>query len=126
VEHVLVPPAGRVEAIVTGPNVNAHATLRTLCVDTGAQGDPNPAMILADLRAGPSTAPSSQGIDQKLAPPEYQTIDLSAYQNSPPAFTVVFTEDKNGFYINDQKYEPNAAPMTPGARGHIPALADSE
>lgn len=112
VGHVLVPPAGRVEAIVTGPEAGAHATLRTLCVNTGAQGDPNPAMILADLRVGPPAAPSSQRINRKLAPPEYQTIDLSAYQNSAPDFTVVFTEDKNGFYINDQKYEPNAAPMT--------------
>ena len=112
VGHVLVPPAGRVEAIVTGPEAGAHATLRTLCVNTGAQGDPNPAMILADLRVGPPAAPSSQRINRKLAPPEYQTIDLSAYQNSPPDFTVVFTEDKSGFYINDQKYEPNANPMT--------------
>ncbi|HET6929531.1 MAG TPA: multicopper oxidase family protein [Candidatus Acidoferrum sp.] len=112
VGHVLVPPAGRVEAIVTGPEAGAHATLRTLCVNTGAQGDPNPAMILADLRVGPPAAPSSRRINRKLAPPEYQTIDLSAYQNSAPDFTVVFTEDKNGFYINDQKYEPNAAPMT--------------
>lgn len=56
VQHALVPPAGRLEAIVTGPDAGARASLRTLCVDTGALGDPNPAMVLADLRAGAPAA----------------------------------------------------------------------
>src|SRR6478735_11826302 len=47
--HVLVPPAGRVEAIVTGPPTDSHAALRIRCFDTGADGDSNPAMILADI-----------------------------------------------------------------------------
>jgi FtsP/CotA-like multicopper oxidase with cupredoxin domain len=112
VEHALVPPAGRLEAIVTGPDARAHAALRTLCVDTGSLGDPNPAMVLADLRAGSSTPLIPPKNNRKVAPPEYQSIDLSAYETSQPDFTVVFTEDKNGFYINGQKYEPNAVPMT--------------
>jgi FtsP/CotA-like multicopper oxidase with cupredoxin domain len=107
-----VPPAGRLEAIVTGPDASAHASLRTLCVDTGSAGDPNAAMVLADLRAGASASQAPQGINRKLAPPEYKSVDLQAFENSQPDFTVVFTEDKNGFYINGQKYEPNAAPMT--------------
>src|SRR5437588_6856680 len=49
VGHLLVAPAGRLEAIVTGPPSGAHGTLRTLCVDTGPVGDPNPEMVLADL-----------------------------------------------------------------------------
>ena len=111
VEHALVPPAGRLEAIVTGPDAAAHATLQTLCVDTGAQGDPNPGMTLADLRAGiPARPPEKK--HRKLPPPEYHPIDLGAYQSSKPDFTVVFSEDEKGFYINDQKYEPDAAPMT--------------
>src|SRR5438270_973788 len=47
--HVLVPPAGRVEAIVTGPAADSHAALRTRCFDTGPDGDSNPAMVLADI-----------------------------------------------------------------------------
>ncbi|HET7108374.1 MAG TPA: multicopper oxidase domain-containing protein [Candidatus Acidoferrum sp.] len=112
VEHALVPPAGRVEAIVTGPEAGVHATLRTLCVDTGSAGDPNPAMVLADVRAGASAPQTTAKTNRKPEPPEYKAIDLSAYENSEPDFTVVFTEDKNGFYINDRKYEPDAAPMT--------------
>jgi len=111
-EHALVPPAGRLEAIVTGPDAGAHASLRTLCVDTGALGDPNPAMVLADLRAGVPTPQSPRRNKRKLPPPEYQSVDLDAYKSSEPDFTVFFTEDENGFYINDKKYEPSAAPMT--------------
>jgi len=112
VEHAMIPPAGRLEAIVTGPNAGARATLRTLCVDTGSAGDPNAAMVLADLRAGSPATAAPQRINRKLAPPEYKSTDLHEYENSPPDFTVVFTEDKNGFYINGQKYEPDSAPMT--------------
>jgi FtsP/CotA-like multicopper oxidase with cupredoxin domain len=111
VDRALVPPAGRLEAIVTGPDAATHARLRTLCVDTGTQGDPNPGMVLADLRGG-RLAPPPEKKHRKLAPPEYQSIDVRAYESSEPDFTVVFTEDEKGFYINDQKYEPNAAPMT--------------
>ena len=112
VEHAMIPPAGRLEAIVIGPDAGAHAALRTLCVDTGTAGDPNAAMVLADLRAvSPATA-APQRINRKLAPPVYKSIDLQEHESSPPDFTVVFTEDKNGFYINGQKYEPDAAPMT--------------
>lgn len=110
VEHAMVPPAGRLEAIVTGPDAAAHAHLRTLCVNTGALGDPNPGMVLADLHAGKLALPEKK--HRKLAPPEYQSIDLHAYESSKPDFTVVFTEDEKGFYINDRKYEPDAAPMT--------------
>ena len=112
VDHALVPPAGRLEAIVTGPDAGAHASLRTLCVDTGSAGDPNPAMVLADLRPGSSKPPTPQKTTRKLAPPEYRPLDLEAYESAEPDFTVVFTEDKNGFYVNGQKYEPDAAPMT--------------
>src|SRR5258708_3400051 len=92
VEHALVPPAGRLEAIVTGPDASAHASLRTLSGDTGNAGDPNPAMGLADLRPGASAPPVPQGINRKLAPPEYKTIDLRTYEGSQPDFTVGFTE----------------------------------
>jgi len=112
VEHALVPPAGRLEAIITGSDGSAHASLRTLCVDTGPLGDPNPGMVLADLRAGASAPPKPRRNNRKLAPPEYQSVDLSAYESSEPDFTVVFTEDEKGFYINDRKYEPDAPPMT--------------
>ncbi len=48
-DHLLLAPAGRLEAIVTGPPSGTLRALRTLCVDTGPDGDPNPGMVLADL-----------------------------------------------------------------------------
>jgi FtsP/CotA-like multicopper oxidase with cupredoxin domain len=50
-------------------------------------------------------------------PPAYKRIDLAAEQNAPPRFVVVFTEDKNGFYINGKKFDANAAPMVQAKLG---------
>jgi len=110
--HVLVPPAGRVEAIVTGPQADSHAALRTRCFDTGADGDSNPAMILADVVSAKSpnlkTRPGIGGAPVYVTfPPE----TLKRVEASEPQFVVNFTEDKQGFYINGQKFEMNAGPM---------------
>src|ERR1700751_1079511 len=48
-QHVLLAPGGRAEVIVEGPKPCSTTSLRSLCVNTGADGDPNPAMVLADL-----------------------------------------------------------------------------
>jgi suppressor of ftsI len=112
VEHALVPPAGRLEAIVIGPPASAHSALRTRCVNTGPDGDPNPAMALADIRPGSLAPLAKQEINRDLRPAEYKQIDLRAFETSQPDFVVSFTEDKNGFYINDHKYAPESAPMT--------------
>jgi suppressor of ftsI len=111
VEHALVPPAGRLEAIVTGPAAGAHSTLRTLCVNTGPDGDPNPAMVLADIRPGSSAPLTKQEAHRDLGQPEYHQVDLRAFEGSHPDFVVTFTEDKNGFYINGLKYSPESLPM---------------
>jgi len=117
VDHLLVAPAGRLEAIVTGPPSGAHGTLRTLCVDTGPAGDPNPEMVLADLVppwAGQADGNSATGQAHPLdgRPPIYKTVDVEALKRTAPEFVVNFTEDKNGFYINGQKYSADASPMT--------------
>lgn len=111
VEHVLVAPAGRLEAVVTGPDSTAHASLRSLCVNTGPDGDPNPAMVLADIRPGSSTSRVAQRTNRDLRKPEYKQIDLQAFEQSEPDFVATFTEDKNGFYINKQKFAPDSAPL---------------
>jgi Putative multicopper oxidases len=110
--HVLVPPAGRVEAIITGPPADSHAALRTRCFDTGPDGDSNPAMVLADIVP---TQPSN--LKTHPAPggaPVYITFPpktLKRVEASEPQFVVNFTEDKQGFYINGQKFEMNSGPM---------------
>jgi suppressor of ftsI len=108
--HVLLPPAGRLEAIVTGSSGDTRSRLVTRCVDTGPDGDPNPAMILADIvpqAEGASTAK----ISASSLKPIFKNLDLTAEEKTAPRFTVTFTEDKNGFYINGRKFTPDAAPM---------------
>jgi suppressor of ftsI len=119
-DHLLVAPAGRLEAIVTGPPPGTHRALRTLCVNTGPEGDPNPEMVLADLVQPSSGQPSLNQDDANSSPghaiddrpPLYKPIDVEPLMKAEPDFTVIFTEDKNGFYINGRKYAPDASPMT--------------
>ena len=108
-DHVLLPPAGRLEAIVTGPAAGTPRRLLSGCVDTGPAGDPNPAMVLADIV--PRPAESTTRVLASSRKPELKTLDLAAEEKTPPRFVVTFTEDKKGFYINGEKFEPDAAPM---------------
>jgi len=119
-DHVLVAPAGRVEAIVTGPPAGVQASLRTLCFDTGPDGNANPEMVLADLvdvpqpaHVIPTALPSAQLPVYKPLSPKL----IARLEDSPSDFVVTFTEDKKGFYINDKKYGPSDPPMTSVSAG---------
>jgi suppressor of ftsI len=110
--HVLLPPAGRVEAIVTGPSADSQAALRSRCFDTGPDGDSNPAMVLADIVS--TQPPNLQERAALGGSPVYAIFSpttLKRIEVSEPQFVVIFTEDKQGFYINGQKFEMNAGPM---------------
>jgi suppressor of ftsI len=115
--HFLLAPAGRLEAIVTGPPDGIHSALRTLCVDTGPDGDPNPGMVLADLvqprsdQSSPHRKPEQPHASDNR-PPVYKPVNVESLKKAAPDFTVVFSEDKNGFYINGQKFAMDASPMT--------------
>jgi len=113
--HILVPPAGRVEAIITGPNPGARGSLRSLCFDTGRDGDPNPAMVLADLvniaQPGPELRTTSVHAPLPASRPLSPAL-VTRVEKSSPDFVVHFTEDKKGFYINGRKFSPSDPPMT--------------
>jgi len=109
-DHVLLPPAGRLEAIVTGPAAGTPRHLISRCVDTGPDGDPNPAMVLADI-VPRLAARSTEKVLERSRKPDLKTLDLAAEEKAPPRFVVTFTEDKKGFYINGEKFTPEAAPM---------------
>ncbi len=109
-DHVLLPPAGRLEAIVTGPAAGTLRRLVSRCVDTGPDGDPNPAMVLADIVPRPA-AGAMPKVSESSRKPDLKTLDLAAEEKAPPRFIVTFTEDKKGFYINGEKFTPDAAPM---------------
>ena len=116
IRHVLLAPAGRAEFIVKGPKPGQTTSLRSLCVNTGADGDPNPDMILADLD---TSANGSAPIHSVQAGPYDKAIYKllpnrirDQLERSAPNFTVKFSEDKKGFYINDRKFAPDEEPMT--------------
>jgi suppressor of ftsI len=79
-------------------------------VDTGPDGDPNPALILADV-VPRSEAGSTPKIGESSLKPSFKALDLTAEENTAPRFTVTFIEDKNGFYINGEKFTPDATPV---------------
>src|SRR5258705_3387117 len=109
VDHVLLPPAGRLEAIVTGPAAGTPRHLISRCVDTGPDGDPNPAMVLADIVPW-STANSLAKAAKRSLKTEFKTLDLAAAEKAPPRFTVTFTEDQNRLYLQFVKITTDYAP----------------
>jgi FtsP/CotA-like multicopper oxidase with cupredoxin domain len=129
VDHVLIPPAGRVEAIVTAPERDGHSVFRTRCVDTGPDGDPNPAMVLADIVSAKAIPrPPASAAIPAMPSPASALVDLQPIERGPPVFTTVFSEDKNGFYINGLKFAPDAAPMvraTVGTYQHWKIVSNS-
>jgi len=118
VDHILLPPAGRLEAIVTGPAAGTPRRLISRCVDTGPDGDPNPAMILADIVPRPA-AGSVPKVLESSRKPDFKTLDLAAEEKAPPRFIVTFTEDKKGFYINGKMFTADAAPMVSAKIGAL-------
>jgi suppressor of ftsI len=113
IDHVLVAPGGRVEAIVHGPPSGSRATLKTRCVDTGSDGDANPAMVIADVGPAGDDSPVHR-VPASTAPAIYREPaqqEIQKLESGSPDFTVTFTEDKNGFYINGQKFSMANGPM---------------
>jgi suppressor of ftsI len=113
VDDVLLPPAGRVEAIVIGPPSGSAATLSTRCVDTGPDGDANPAMVIADV-GGPGDHSPMRTVVDSTGLPAHDKVGkalVRALEASTPDFTVTFTEDKNGFYINGRKFSMQDEPL---------------
>jgi FtsP/CotA-like multicopper oxidase with cupredoxin domain len=112
--HIFVAPAGRVEMVVTGPIAGTHATLRTRCIDSGPDGDPNPEMVIADVVSGNPDRPAVREVLATQGLPIYRELptgQIEKFKNSSPDFTVTFTEDKNGFYINGKKFSMDELPM---------------
>jgi suppressor of ftsI len=114
VTHILLPPAGRVEAIVTGPSTGTHSRLLSRCIDTGPDGDANPEMVIADVVTSTQDRSPVREVPVKEGLPIYKktsTEQLDKAEKSTPDFTVTFTEDKNGFYINGRKFSMDELPM---------------
>ncbi|HEX4014912.1 MAG TPA: multicopper oxidase family protein [Candidatus Cybelea sp.] len=111
VNRYVIPVAGRVEFVVTGP-ASGTSELRTLCYNSGPGGDPDPPEILADIRA----PDRSDARDEPAAGPMLPRLGTATVKPLvvPKATTqrlVRLTEDANGFYINGQAFQPDARAM---------------
>lgn len=111
VPSVVVPPAGRVEFVVTGAP-GGVSEFRTLCYNSGPTGDPDPMVVLADLRAPAGRAHSSFRAS-RLRVGAALARDAFSWPLPPVAAnrTVVFSEDDNGMYINGKKFSMSSPPM---------------
>ncbi|MDQ3915733.1 MAG: multicopper oxidase family protein [Actinomycetota bacterium] len=109
----------RMEAIVIGPPAGSYV-LKSLKIDTGPQGDPNPEVVLAEVT-------SSGGASNPVTPEEVADLlpakaeaGLSALLDRrragvvPNPRTFVFSESNDGdtFYINERVYDPDRIDTT--------------
>ena len=130
VSDYVVPPASRIEFVVTGPAAGTTSYLRTKCFDAGAAGPAMPATILAVLNPATSSGGTTlvKRVPKKIVAP-YRfpsrisriaaTAALRAKRplGAQPAFTTtpatraqtLYYSDQNT--INGQTYDPSGAPQ---------------
>jgi FtsP/CotA-like multicopper oxidase with cupredoxin domain len=112
VNDYVVPPASRVEFIVTGPPAGKTAYLRTLCFDAGQNGPAMPATTLA--RIDPTTS-----LADNVRPRQRVAPKMVAYHfpyRMPKAVGVPVARAQTLYYsdqntINGQAYDPAGAPQ---------------
>jgi FtsP/CotA-like multicopper oxidase with cupredoxin domain len=112
--HVVVPPAGRAEFIVTGQSF--PSLLRTRCYDSGTAGDRDPQAVLAVLTGDVEGPPPDAGLESVA----YKGAS-SPIAAAPPAVkrTITLTEDSNGFYIDGRAFSMDARPAVVARAGTL-------
>jgi FtsP/CotA-like multicopper oxidase with cupredoxin domain len=71
-------------------------------------------MVIADLVTNlpsDSSSPTVPTTSGEAVNKKFSSDQLEKVEARRPDFTVVFTEDKNGFYINREKFAMDSAPM---------------
>jgi suppressor of ftsI len=118
---LIIPPAGRAEFIVTGPA--QPAALISKCVNTGSAGDPAPQIVLGVLADDSQWAqPSQTQVSTHVRAP-FALRRSAFYRVALPApaaqRTIHFEEDANGFYLDNQKYDPTGPPSIVAQSGTV-------
>ena len=119
VSHYVVPPASRLEFVVTGPAAGKTAYLRTNCFDSGAAGPAMPAATLATISSTTSLTDNARRardrVAVKTAAARTAHVHSAAYirnfvRNAAIARTQTLTySDQNT--INGQSYDPSGPPL---------------
>jgi suppressor of ftsI len=112
VDHILIPPSGRAEFIVTGQH--APTVLRSNCVDTGPDGDPGPAVVLASLvNDGATTSTTAMRVRPFGKPLQLNPFMVGPIPAPVAQRTITLTENvvTNAFFINGAAFNVNDAPQ---------------
>jgi len=122
VTHLVLPPAARVEFVVTPARL--PALLRSACVDTGSAGDAAPAVVLAHLvdpdpAAAPDPAATPPSVSLRTAAPLPRNWYAVPLPRPAAARTIRFTEDDHGFYIDGKAFAMDAAPAIVAHSGTV-------
>jgi FtsP/CotA-like multicopper oxidase with cupredoxin domain len=133
---LLVPPAGRMEFLVTAPKPGSKAYLVSHAVDTGCSGDIVPERRLAVLTAGPAAQTQGPAVDTSRSsetaasasplfsdllthePDRRRTIALAEYPRPGSA-------DRTDYYIVERKRGVTLKPYEMGAPPAVTVLADT-
>ena len=116
---VFLPPGSRSTVVVVAPLAVGQYPVRTLEVDTGPQGDPNPNVRLAAVVVSGSPVNSAELQARLLLPADNpDTIGVTPADALAQPITrrrvVTFseTEDGNTFFIDGKEYDPSRDDIT--------------
>jgi suppressor of ftsI len=110
VDHVLMPPAARIEAVVAAP-AQTRTAFESLCIDYGPDGDTDPLRTLGTIALGGEAAVPHMNT---FAPPPIAEPFGNIRTAGIVARRVVnFSEDNPAgqFFINGKMFALDAAPM---------------
>ncbi len=111
VPFLIVPPAARAEFVVTGP-ASGRAKFRSLCYNSGPNGDPDPMAVLANVVAPPGhSAPAIAHRPLSVGAPLPQNVYTTALPPPAAKREVVFAENPKHFLINGKRFNMNDPPM---------------
>jgi suppressor of ftsI len=110
VDHVLMPPAARIEALVAAP-AQSCVPFESLCIDYGPDGDTDPQRTLGTIALG--NEPALNHIGFSSLPAVEQPFGDIRGARVVARRVVNFTEnnDAGQFFVNGKMFDPNAPPM---------------
>jgi FtsP/CotA-like multicopper oxidase with cupredoxin domain len=123
---ILIPPAGRAEFIVEGPSAAVqNATLLTLAIDTGPDGDNDPQRPLATIQAGPAITGASVMPFPSAAPGRQRFEGLQ--EAAVTAHRMLYFSEENAaqhFFITvdgakPRLFDPNNPPAITTTQGAV-------
>ena len=114
--HVVVPPAGRAEFVVTGQP--GPTLLRSRCYDSGTAGDRDPQAVLAILAPG-NAPPGQTAVSWSARALPVATAAAISLATPTVRRTVTLTEDPAGFYIDGRAFSMGAPPAIVARSGTL-------